>query len=139
MCWLCQCRFRMATWACIGALIAKFSPASAEEDLSTGRNRQHNCFPSALIVPDTMGTLSDCRTYLDRKTAPTPRAADGIFLARIDLKTMSSGPPVPLFDPTACRTTSCLLHTGVATSGTIDHAAAVKAHHTKPHGRHSEI
>jgi hypothetical protein len=49
---LCQCSVRKAYKGLFRALITNFSPASASlSSASTaGQNRQHNCFPLALIT-----------------------------------------------------------------------------------------
>eukprot|EP00959_Pyramimonas_sp_CCMP1952_P181102 3786835-Pyramimonas_sp.AAC.2 len=74
-------------------------------------------YPTLLQRGDTL-FIAYSRTYLDRNVAPHPLAVDGIWLAKVDLSQLHvPGPPVPLFDPRACKSTACLLNKGIAGAG----------------------
>eukprot|EP00240_Pyramimonas_obovata_P002460 CAMPEP_0118927538 /NCGR_PEP_ID=MMETSP1169-20130426/4979_1 /TAXON_ID=36882 /ORGANISM="Pyramimonas obovata, Strain CCMP722" /LENGTH=777 /DNA_ID=CAMNT_0006869307 /DNA_START=190 /DNA_END=2524 /DNA_ORIENTATION=+ len=81
------------------------------------RNYMMFHYPTLLQRDDTL-FIAYSRTYLDRNVAPRPLAVDGIWLAKVNLSQLHvPGPPVPLFDPRACKTTACLLNKGIAGAG----------------------
>jgi hypothetical protein len=78
--------------ACFGPLIAHFSPASAGlRSASNGQNRQHNCFPSALVSTHRLA-LTHTRNHLaggitkqtfTRASTPSDRRAAAEQLAEL--------------------------------------------------------
>jgi hypothetical protein len=71
-----------ATQACIGPLIAKFSAASAGLSSSrTGRNRQHNCFPSALCYRSDVSCICCAGWFAVYSLAPPANVAEYVHRA----------------------------------------------------------